>query len=164
MGLLPAVPLVGYFFLVRWPIADAHPLSSILVWSSVFAPHYLFLARAPYIPAVLSEDNFLSSPSHPALLKKSVSFLCCTPVIGAIPPHLRYVNTCSRTRISSWSYFFPCAACICVQAFERDTLAWWFPRTDLWVFNVTFNLLLKELGASGRWKLKFWNIRSEILE
>lgn len=69
MGLLPAVPLVGYFFLVRWPIADAHPLSSILVWSSVFAPHYLFLARAPYIPAVLSEDNFLSSPSHPAFLK-----------------------------------------------------------------------------------------------
>lgn len=115
-------------------------------------------------PSSQIKDNFLSSPSHPALLKKSVSFLCCTPVIGAIPPHLRYVNTRSWTRISSWSYFFPRAACIYVQAFERDTLAWWFPGTDLWVFNVTFNLLLKELGASGGCKLKFWNIRSEILE
>lgn len=53
-------------------------LSPILVWYAVFAPHYPFLGRAPYFFQLFSKIkvSFLSSPSHPALPKKSVSFLC----------------------------------------------------------------------------------------
>lgn len=137
-------------------------LSPILVWYAVFAPHYPFLGRAPYFFQLFSQIkvSFLSSPSHPALPKKSVSFLC---------NHWSHTPTfpwCQHMQLHQHllSYFFPRAACICVQALERGTLAWWFPRTDLWIFNVTFNLLFKELGAPGGWKLKFWNIKSEILE